>query len=228
MNRYHISTTLHPQMTLFEIVDAHPTLLSILSRLGISLPFGDITIEETCRREGRNVELFITLCAMHCDIEYRPDTTRLTQDMLPEVVNYLRASHRYYAGYMLPHAAAHLEEILSHCDTLSQRALRKFYDDYVTNLEEHFTHEEREIFATIERATADTAADLDALEHLHTDIDDRTNDIASLVFKSLPEEAPTQLRTELLGDIYMLRDDLRRHSNIEMYLLRPLVNQYLK
>ena len=62
----------------------------------------------------------------------------------------------------------------------------------------------------------------------HTDIDDRSNDIASLIVKTLPESAPTSLRCDMLKDVYELRDDLRRHSNIETYLLRPLVVKYLK
>ena len=62
----------------------------------------------------------------------------------------------------------------------------------------------------------------------HADIDDRSNDIASLIVKSLPEAAPTSLRCAMLKDVYELRDDLRRHSNIETYLLRPLVEKFLK
>jgi hypothetical protein len=32
----------------------------------------------------------------------------------------------------------------------------------------------------------------------------------------------------MLDDIYALRDDLRTHSNIEMFLLRPLVDGIIK
>jgi hypothetical protein len=70
--------------------------------------------------------------------------------------------------------------------------------------------------------------DLASLEHPHGDIDDRTNDIASLIIKSLPEVVPTPLRCAMLDDIYALRDDLRTHSNIEMFLLRPIVDSTLK
>jgi hypothetical protein len=70
--------------------------------------------------------------------------------------------------------------------------------------------------------------DLATLERPHGDIDDRTNDIASLIFKSLPEAVPTPLRCAMLDDIYALRDDLRRHSVVEMSLLRPLVEKFLK
>lgn len=214
---------LSPEMKVFELIDSYPSLLSIFLRLDISLPFGDISVEEICRRDGYPVELLLILCNMHLSSTYRPKCEQLSVDMLPGVVNYLRASHRYYTGYMLPHVASHLDKVLRHCDELSERALRSFYTGYVRFLTTHFDEEERNIFSIIDSPQATIAADFSMLEAPHGDIDDRTNDIASLVFKSLPEQVPTPLRCTMLDHIYMLRDDLRRHSDLEMYLLRPLV-----
>jgi regulator of cell morphogenesis and NO signaling len=219
---------LSPEMKLFELVDGYPQLLSIFSRLNLVLPFGDISIEELCRREGIDAELFITLCNMHLTPSYRPTEESLRSEMIRDVVAYLRSSHRYYTGYMLPHVAQHLERVLEHCDKVSQRALRSFYDDYVGFLASHFEEEERNIFSVIDGIDTEAEASFTMLEAPHGDIDDRTNDIASLVIKSLPESVPTPLRCSLLDHIYMLRDDLRRHSDLEMLLLRPLVAKYLK
>ena len=217
-----------PEMKLFELIDAHPSLISLISRLNIGLPFGDISIEEMCRREGHDVELFMMLCNMHINPSYRPPHSALRAAMLGDVVSYLRASHRYYAQYMLPHVARHLNEILAHCDKLSERALNTFYADYTRYVMSHFEDEERNIFVLIDRADRGSLSDLAELEQPHGDIDDRTNDIASLIFKSLPEGVPTPLRCAMLDDIYALRDDLRTHSNIEMHLLRPLVDNFIK
>lgn len=217
---------LSPEMKVFELIDSYPSLLSIFLRLDISLPFGDISVEEICRRDGYPVELFLILCSMHLSSAYRPKSEQLSVDMLKGVVGYLRASHRYYTGYMLPHVASHLDKVLEHCDKLSERALRSFYKEYVRFLTTHFDEEERNIFSVIDSPAATIAADFSMLEAPHGDIDDRTNDIASLVFKSLPEQVPTPLRCTMLDHIYMLRDDLRRHSDLEMYLLRPLVAKY--
>ena len=219
------SVVLSPEMKIYELIDAAPMLLSLFSRLNIHLPFGDISIAEMCRRDGYNPQLFIMLCAMHIDLRHRPADEEITPEMLPEVIAYLRASHRYYAEQMLPHTARHLEEILSYCDTLSERVLRGFYDDYTRYIKRHFEEEEREIFTLMERGERD--ANFALFDMPHADIDDRSNDIASLIVKSLPEAAPTPLRCAMLKDVYELRDDLRRHSNIETYLLRPLVEKYI-
>lgn len=219
---------IEPNMKLFELIDAHPSVVSIFSRLNISLPFGDISIAEMCQRDGHNVELFVTLCNMHIDATYRPNRQTLSSVMLPEVMGYLRASHRYYTYHMLPHVARHLDEILAHCDNLSKRVLSSFYEEYTRYVMSHFEDEERNIFAPIESAEQERVRDLATLERPHGDIDDRTNDIAALIFKSLPETVPTPLRCAMLDDIYALRDDLRTHSNIEMFLLRPLVDGIIK
>lgn len=216
------------EMKLFELVEASPSLLSVLTRLDIRLPFGDISVREMCQREHLDVELFITLCAMHVDPNYRPDTTKLKSDMLDGVIGYLRASHRYYAEHMLPHTSAHLERILAHCDELSSSVLRRFYDDYTHYIVKHFSEEENAIFTPIENHDCGAGrADCSLFDMPHADIDDRSNDIASLIFKNLPEGAPTSLRCAMLEHIYALRDDLRRHSNVEAYLLKPLVEKYI-
>ena len=225
-NNSALSVALSPEMKIYELIDAAPMLLSLFSRLDIHLPFGDISIAEMCRRDGYNPQLFMMLCAMHIDSRYRPSQEEMTEDMLPEVIAYLRASHRYYAERMLPHTARHLEEVLSHCDELSERVLRRFYDDYAHYIKSHFEEEEREIFTLMERGEQN--ANFSLFDMPHADIDDRSNDIASLIVKSLPEAAPTPLRCAMLKDVYELRDDLRRHSNIETYLLRPLVEKYIK
>ena len=206
------SVVLSPEMKIYELIDAAPMLLSLFSRLNIHLPFGDISVAEMCRRDGYNPQLFITLCAMHIDLRHRPADEELTEDMLSEVIAYLRASHRYYAERMLPHTALHLEEILSYCDELSERVLRGFYDDYARYIKRHFEEEEREIFTLMERGERD--ANFALFDMPHADIDDRSNDIASLIVKSLPEAAPTSLRCAMLKDVYELRDDLRRHSQV--------------
>lgn len=214
---------LSPDMKLFELIEAYPSLLSIFMRLDIALPKGDMSIEEICRRDGHPSDMFLMICSMHLSSSYRPAINLLREDMLEGVVGYLRASHRYYTNYMLPHVASHLEKVLEHCDKLSERALRGFYADYVKFLTTHFEEEERNIFSLTDTPEVVASEDFSMLEAPHGDIDDRTNDIASLVFKSLPENVPTSLRCTMLDHIYMLRDDLRRHSDIEMYLLRPIV-----
>ena len=209
-----------------DLVAADISLLSILQRLGLKLGFGEATVGEVCSRCGISVDLFIIICNIYSFSDYEPNVASLGREDAVNITAYLRASHRYYAERMLPHTARHLEEVLSHCDDLSERVLRRFYEDYTRYIKCHFEEEEREIFTLMERG-GERDANFALFDMPHTDIDDRSNDIASLIVKSLPESAPTSLRCDMLKDVYELRDDLRRHSNIETYVLRPLVENYL-
>lgn len=216
-----------PEMKIFELIEADYSLLSIFDRLDIVLPFGDMSLRELCHRDGYSDHLFLELCRMHVELNYRPAVEQLTEDMLPQLLRYLRASHHYYEGYLLPHTMMHLDEVLAHCDELSQLTLRRFYTDYVDFVRNHLNEEERDVFAIIEQSKL-PEDDLESLQMPHGDIDDRTSDIASLIIKYLPEQAPIKLRYAMLKDIYVLRDDLRRHANVELYLLKPLVDRFIR
>lgn len=225
----HSGKRLSKDMKLVELINVDYNLLSIFYRLNVRLPFGDISVEEMCRREGFSTELFMTICNIYIDEKYRPAVESLSTDALPRLIGYLRASHRYYLDEILPRATARLESILSYCDSLSGRTLRRFYDDYKVQVRDHLEYEEQHIFPRIETLAGDNGAnDIPELDLPHSEIDDLTNDIASLVIKYLPEQAPTAMRCELLFDIFRLRDDLRRHALIESRLLAPLVQRPAK
>lgn len=223
----HRSVRLSPDMKIFELLDSYPSLLSIFSRLDITFPFGDLSLREMCERDGFSVDMFMMLCYIHIDTTYRPDADSLTRDMILPTVGYLRATHRYYLDYMLPHAGEHLDDILEHCDELSAKMLHNFYEEYVECIKSHLDEEEQTIFRQIEDAAMQDISDMSRLVVPHSDIDDRTNDIASLIIKCLPEQAPTTLRCAMLAHIYALRDDLLRHANVELFMLKPLVDKFL-
>ena len=55
-------------MKIIELIDADYNLLSILLRLDVQLPFGDISIEQMCRRYDMSPELFLMICQILIEI----------------------------------------------------------------------------------------------------------------------------------------------------------------
>ena len=51
---------------------------------------------------------------------------------------------------------------------------------------------------------------------------DKVNDIKSIVIKYLPESCATAQRCNLLHELYVMRDDLAKHTLIELKLLTPI------
>ena len=57
----------------------------------------------------------------------------------------------------------------------------------------------------------------------HTDVCDKIDDIKSIVIKYLPEVCSNRQRCDLLFDIFALREELLKHTMLEMRLLAPVV-----
>ena len=56
---------LSEQMKIIELIDADYRLLSIIMRLDITLPFGDISVEQMCRRYDMSPTLFLMICRVY-------------------------------------------------------------------------------------------------------------------------------------------------------------------
>ena len=212
-------------MKLIELIDANYELLSIFLRMDIQLPFGDVSIEEICRRYDMSPELFLMICQVYACPDFEPDVTVLDKVDLRHIIRYLRASHRYYMESMLPTIAKGVEQVLEGCDATKSDILRKFYKDYADEVRAHLNHEEETIFPYVEGLVDGVVcqSSMSALMEQHTDICDKIDDIKSIIIKYLPESCSTSVRCGLLFDLFRMRDDLAKHTLIELKLLTPMV-----
>ena len=78
-------------MKLIELIDADYELLSILLRLDIQLPFGDVSVEEMCRRYDMSPTLFLMICQVYACADFEPDVESLQTSDLRHIISYLRA-----------------------------------------------------------------------------------------------------------------------------------------
>ena len=214
------------EMKLGDLIDANYKLLTILSRLGVRLGFGEITVEEMCRRYGLSSQLFLIICRIYTFDGYRPSCDDLAEDDLRHIVNYLRASHRYYKDYSIPRLHDGVAETVESCDELHRKVLGKFFDDYCDEVASHFAYEEEVVFPYIDALLeghhpADFS--IEKFEDNHSDVDEKLNDMKSIIIKYLPEDCPTEQRNDMLFEIYRFEEDLARHTLIEDRLLIPLV-----
>ena len=212
-------------MKVVELLDVSCELLSIFLRLDMQLPFGDLSIEELCRRYSMSSDMFLMLCRIYACADMHPDMASLQRDDLQHIVRYLRASHRYYTDSLLPAIEQGVDRVLSKCDGRQSTIVRKFYDDYADEVQTHLEYEEQVIFPYVEqlllgeRHKEGMAVKMSS----HTDICDKVDDIKSIIIKYLPESCPTVERFAVLCNLAHLRDDLAKHTLIETAVLTPLV-----
>lgn len=93
---------LSEQMKIIELIDADYRLLSIIMRLDITLPFGDISVEQMCRRYDMSPTLFLMICRVYSDEDYTPDIEGLNIGDMLHLIRVSAASHRYYLDHMIP------------------------------------------------------------------------------------------------------------------------------
>lgn len=213
-------------MKIIELIDADYGLLSILLRLDIQLPFGDISVGEMCRRYDMSGTLFLMICRIYAFPDYAPDAESLTVADLPHLLRYLRSSHRYWVDTVIPRIGRGVDDVLLSCDRMQAEVLRKFYNDYCDEIRRHLQYEESEMFPYVERlARGEVGAEVRMAEYMenHTDICDKIDDIKSIILKYLPESCTTRQRCDLLFDLFSLRDDLAKHTFIESKILAPVV-----
>lgn len=216
---------LSEQMKIIELIDADYRLLSIIMRLDITLPFGDISVEQMCRRYDMSPTLFLMICRVYSDEDYTPDIEGLNIGNMLHLIRFLRASHRYYLDHMIPRITQGMQRVLGACERRQSDILRRFYEDYVAEVEAHLAYEETTIFPYVEALAAGRA---DGTMHMrsfmanHTDICDKIDDMKSVVIKYLPESCPTQQRCELMFDIFRMKEDLGKHTRLESTLLAPV------
>ena len=212
---------------LAELIAGDRRLLQLLPRFGITLGFGDRSVEEVCRMNNVSADLFLILCEIYTDNSFKPDHNTLKHIDMSGLLPYLRASHQYYLDERFPHLEEHLQRIIEACGPKYGPMLSHFYDEYKKEVMRHIKYYEEEVvFPYIEALLQGQRTDsyrIDEFEHNHTNIQDVLDDMMNILLKYLPGDILPKERVEISLDIMELSDDLNRHSVIEDHLLIPYV-----
>lgn len=212
---------------LAELIASDRRLLQLLPRFGITLGFGDRNIEEVCRINNVSTYLFLTICEIYSDSNFKPDPNKLRHADMGGLLPYLKASHQYYLEERFPHLEEHLQRIIEACGPKYGPMLSHFYDEYKQEVMRHIQYYEEEVvFPYIEALLKGQRPDtyhINEFRHNHTNIQDVLDDMMNILLKYLPGDILPKERIEISLDIMELSDDLNRHSVIEDHILIPYV-----
>ena len=210
-----------------ELMTGDRRLLQLLPRFGIGLGFGDRSVSQVCRMNGVNTELFLMICEVYSDGDFKPSENELQQIDMNALLSYLKASHLYYLDERFPHIEEHLQHIIEACGQKYGPMLSHFYEEYKQEVMRHIKfYEEEVVFPYIEallRGQRTGSYKIDEFEHNHTNIQDTLDDMMNILLKYLPDHILPKERIEISYDIMELSDDLNRHSLIEEHILIPSV-----
>ena len=210
-----------------ELLTDDRRLLQLLPRFGIGLGFGDRSVDQVCERNRVNTDLFLMICEIYSDGNFKPGQNELQHIDMGDLLSYLKASHLYYLDERFPHIEEHLHHIIEACGRKFGPMLSHFYDEYKQEVMRHIKYYEEEVvFPYIEallKGQHTNTYKIDEFEHNHTNIQDVLDDMMNILLKYLPGDILPKERIEISYDIMELSDDLNRHSIIEERILIPCV-----
>ena len=218
---------LNPAMKMADLMDLRPSLPGVLARMGIPFGFGEQTVEEVCRRQGVDPETFLLICSVYAVDGYVPAKERLRRADLRDVLKYLRLSHTFYMDVALNELAEALKALTEPCGEKHKRIIRQFFDEYKDELTKHFEYEEKTVFPYAEAILHHGRLTDDDYGENHSHMEEKLEDLKSLVMKYLPPECGQQDICRALSCIYSLQEDIARHILVEDGVLVPIVNRRL-
>jgi len=216
---------------LSDLITAHPSLLSLLTRMGLSLGFGDRSIADVCEESGVNTDFFLLICNVYTFNNYVPSTAAILGTDMTGLVPYLEKSHQYYVDKRLPHIERHLDAIAQNLSGRIGLVFISFYKQYKQEVVAHFMHEERDVFPHIRALMAgqrDTTYRISEFLQSHSDIEGKLDDLLNIIFKYLPPQVDDDNVLDVVYDILRLSEDLKKHNFIEEKIMVPLVRHLEK
>ncbi len=209
-----------------ELVGDNYNILLVMSRFGISLGFGDQTIEEVCRRSGVDVPTFLAIVNAMLNPTFQPsvDEGPISVECF---LRYLHNSHNYYLEYRLPELRRKLIEAIDcrHGDIAF--AVLRFYDEYVDEVRKHLAYEESKVFPYVRQLLAGTASgtySIDTFSSQHDRVADKLTELKNILVQYYPSEDSFELNG-VLFDIFTCEADLEAHNYVEDHLFVPLIQQ---
>lgn len=208
-------------------------LLQVISRFGVSLGFGDQSVDAACKASGVDTMTFLTVVNF-IQSEGRLSVSELARQVsVAELMRYLRRSHTYFVDFRLPAIRRKLIEAIN-CSAKNQLAflILKFYDEYAAAVQRHMDYENEHIHSYVQQLLdghlpqrGSTYRALAAKHHdNHSSISYSSHELKSIIIKYYPSDSDTQRLADTLMDIYIMEEDLFSHCHLEDTLFAEAVH----
>lgn len=214
------------KMKLADILIENPSLIIMLSRFGIDLGFGDKNVDEVCKMYNVSTNFFLILCNVYTFQDYLPSKSELQQINMNDMIPYLLASHDYYLNFQLANIEKDMNKITKSCNPSNGDILRKFFSEYKDEVIKHFKYEEETVFPYIKNllnGEKSNVYNIHQFEENHSNIEDKLTDLINILIKYLPSTYAQKERVFVLSSLFILSEDLIKHSLIEEKILAPYV-----
>ena len=208
-------------------------LLQVISRFGVSLGFGDQSVDASCKASGVDTTTFLAVVNFIQSDGRLPVSELAERVSIAELMRYLRRSHTYFVDFRLPSIRRKLIEAID-CSAKNQLAflILKFYDEYAAEVQRHMDYENEYIHTYVQQLLDGNLPQrgssyrvLAAQHHdNHASISKSSHELKSIIIKYYPSDSDTQRLADTLMDIYIMEEDLLSHCHLEDTLFAEAVH----
>ena len=190
--------------------------IQIISRFGLEMGVGDLTIEEVCEAHDVHTPTFLAI------VNYKVFHQRaIPEDIdVPTLQRYLKNAHTYFLDFRLPRLRRALIEAIIPADPTTKipGLILRCFDEFVEEIRTHIEHENEGLYD----------------EHEHDDqrITDKLSEIKNLIIKYYPNQSQgqsqspiTYLLISVMSDLWHTEQDFADHCAIEDDILRPALTK---
>lgn len=220
-----------PTDKMSDLICENYTLLQVLSRFGVSLGFGDKTVQEVCEMNEVDCTTFLAV------VNFLTEENNRMQDHLKNLslvtlMNYLKQAHSYFLDFQLPTIRKKLIEAID-CSTQNEIAylIIQFFDDYVSEVRKHMEYENERVFTYVDgllRGERSGEYNICVFARHHEQINAKLTELKNIIIKYYPANGDNQLLNATLFDIFSCEEDLASHNRVEDYLFVPAIMELEK
>lgn len=213
-----------------DLICENYSLLLVMSRFGLSLGFGDQTVEQVCEQQGVHTGTFLAV------VNFMDDECSVTDEHRPKVslralMSYLRQAHSYFLDFNLPAIRRKLIDAIDCSRNDVAFLIMKFYDEYVGEVRAHMEYENQVVFEYVDQLLQGIQPvdyNIQVFAARHNQIETKLTELKNIIVKYYPAKTNHNLLNSVLFDIYSCEKDLCSHCRVEDYMFVPLIMELEK
>lgn len=213
-----------PHDKMVTLISDNYQLIQVMSRFGISVGFGDKTVEEVCNDNGVDCTTFLMVVNFvmegYITIEQTEDVS------INSLIQYLKQSHIYFLDYCLPSIRRKLLDGIRLQTTDVSFLILKFFDEYTNEVRTHMEYEEQTVFEYVDRlldGEARTEFQILTYSSHHEQVGAKLKELKNILLKYCPQSSDTNLLNAALYDIYRTEQELESHCMVEDCIFVPAI-----
>ena len=213
-----------------DLICGNYNLLLVMSRFGLSLGFGDQTVEQVCDQQGVHTGTFLAV------VNFMEDECCIREDYQEKIsvealIDYLRQAHSYFLDFNLPAIRRKLIDAIDCSKDDIAFLILKFYDEYVNEVRAHMEYENQVVFQYVDvllKGRDTQGYNIRIFAARHNQIETKLTELKNIIVKYYPAKTNNNLLNSVLFDIYSCEKDLSSHCRVEDYIFVPLMLEFEK